>query len=87
MSKQNFIRVKNRELSLWQSSVAENIRTLLASENKPSGMRDTLNHPMSIATSEHVSKLFNDPNFVPFIPAKDDGGHEALVYKSHLAFK
>ncbi|WP_222984210.1 metallophosphoesterase family protein [Flagellimonas meishanensis] len=82
-----FTRVHSRELSLWQSSVAEGIRNQLTAENKPAAMQHVLRHPMSIAAAAHVSKLHADPDFVPNIPSKDDGSHEALVYKSHLAFQ
>ena len=87
MESLNFARVRNRELSLWQSAVAEHVRNEHLADKPVADLTDVLKHPMTLATSEHVSKVIEDENFVPLIPTKDDGSHEALVYKSHLAFQ
>lgn len=85
MNKMNFVRVRDRKLSLWQSSVADHVRKELTVNDKPPAMAEILKHPMSIATAEHVEKLNADKNFVPLVPALNTG-HAALVYQSHISF-
>lgn len=87
MKSLNFARVRNRELSLWQSAVAEYVRKEHFKGETQVDLTNILKHPMTVATSDHASKAIEDENFVPLVPAKDDGSHEALVYKSYLAFQ
>lgn len=83
----NFERVRDRKLSAWQSATAKHVREQLTANNKrqPS-MTEVLNHPMSIAAAEHVSKLHENKDFVPLIPASKTG-HDALVYQSHISLQ
>ncbi|WP_051267886.1 metallophosphoesterase family protein [Terrimonas ferruginea] len=84
MNALNFARVRDRELSLWQSAVAEYLRGELKKNNQPAAMRDLLDHPLSIATADYVTRKFNDPTYQPPASFKGDTSHEALVFRSHL---
>jgi hypothetical protein len=85
MNPLNFTRVRNRELSLWQSAVSENIRNEIRTSDAPVSHLDVLKHPLSIATSIHVDAAMDNSGYAPKAPASNEG-QEAQVYRSHLAF-
>ena len=67
-----FVRVHDRHLSLWQSAVAENVRTQLGAG---ATTRDVLAHPMMRAADAHVTAAVAagpGPDAVLGAPAPDD---------------
>src|SRR4051812_11716214 len=86
MNPMNFVRVRDRKLSLWQSATAKHVRQLLTVNDKRPAMADVLKHPMSIAAAEHVSQLHDNKDFIPLAPAVNSG-HASLVYQSHISLQ
>lgn len=87
MNPLNFVRVRDRELSLWQSAVEDYVRKELQAKNQPAERIHALKHPLSIATADYVSRKDADKNFEPAVSVKGDTTHQALVYRSHLGFQ
>ncbi len=85
MNPLNFSRVRNPDLSLWQSTVAEGIRNQIRVGDAPVNHLDVLKHPLSIATGTYVDAVMKDGGFSPQPPPSNEG-QEALVYLSHLGF-
>jgi hypothetical protein len=86
MNPLNYVRVRDRELSLWQSAVAENIRSQLETHNAPINHSEVLKHPLSIAAAAHVEAAGGDPDF-NFLPPVTSEADEIQVYLSHLGFQ
>lgn len=84
MNPLNFVRLRDRDLSLWQSAVENFIRIDPTAKKPPLSKREALAHPLSIATAHYVSARYNDKDHQPAAPPKDDGSHDAWVYKSYL---
>ena len=85
MNPLNFTRVRNRELSLWQSAVSENIRNQIRTSDAPVSHLDVLKHPLSIATAIHVEAAMDNAGYNPKPPVSKKG-QEAQVYLSHLGY-
>ncbi|MEA2468137.1 MAG: hypothetical protein QOJ57_2263, partial [Thermoleophilaceae bacterium] len=86
MSEMRFVRAQDRQLSLWQSAVSENIRGRLGINAAPATTVQVTMDPMMEAVHQHVeTALVGNPPTAPAPDSNDDS--EVLPYLSRLGFE
>ncbi|MGD1058878.1 MAG: metallophosphoesterase [Solirubrobacteraceae bacterium] len=78
-----FVRAHDLNLSLWQSLVADYVRSVLGDR---SSTADVLQHPMMRATNVHVAAVLADPQAIATEPTPGDE-HQAAAYLSRLGLE
>jgi hypothetical protein len=86
MGTSRFVRVRDRHLSLWQSAVAEVVRTQLGASGAGVSTNDVLAHPMTSAVNEHV-QLAIEKQPVPEASPGESDQQRLYVHLSHLGFQ
>jgi Calcineurin-like phosphoesterase len=86
MDELRFVRAQDRHLSLWQSAVAENVRSQLRGADGAPSTSAVLGHPLMSAANDHVEAgLGGEP---PTPPDRDAGDPRAIAaYLSHVGLE